>query len=544
MRTILFKLTFYLIYTEEVKITKTYIILAFLFSFVAPNHLLRAEFIPSETLDGRKGAFRLISADVNDEGEYFFRSSIEYFYDSDLLDDQRNSSGTNARFAFGYALFPELLLTGTGGFRVVTLETGNFEQNYTLTGFQLGATGSFDIGSRLNLAAGRLMAGASLMIDFTRPARFFKGLGVQPRFMLTTDYSDLEPVGVRWHLNVGLNPAKDNRYFNASRNIVVGSTAEPFYKTFDYFAFQTNRKIAVPVATGVELPFWLLTPSLEFHWEYVFGAKFADQPKWVTVGMKTRPFPQKNIELFGGADIGLSQFKRVPDGERPDTRPVPLWNAILGFGISQFGKKPNEVAIDASELDKTRASLKERNDMIGALRADLAYNTVTGRVLDADTKMPMSGVTVSFPEQTQIRRSVTDEKGEFTRYFPNLAGSRIVFSKEGYADSTKFLALKPGESIRVDIQLARGGADKMGDLKISVTDAQGKALPNVEVLLVNQDTKTESKAVSDASGAAAIQLPQGLYSLELRSEGFVVRKESIEVRAGAAVIRSFALSPL
>jgi hypothetical protein len=540
----LFKLTQLLIYTDRVKITKTYIVLSFIFILSAANQLLAQQAMPSETLDGRKGVFRLISADINDEGAYFFRTSMEYFQDTSLLDDQRNSTGSKGTFAFGYALFPELLLTGNGGFRVSSIETGNFKQNYIVNSFQLGATGTYDLGARMFNEERRLMAGLSLMIDFSRPERFAKGIGVQPRFMVTTDYSDLQPVGVRWHLNAGINPAKDKRYFNPAKTITVGAQTEPFYKAFDYFAYQAHRKMSLPVATGVELPFWVVTPSVEAHWDYVFGAKFRDQPKWVTVGLKTRPFPQKNIEIFGAADIGLSNMKAVPDTERPDTHPVPMWNAIIGFGISKFGKRPNEVEIDSGELEETRLNLKERNEMLSALKADLAYNTVTGRVLDAETKMAMPGVTVSFPEQAQIRKTVTNDKGEFARYFPNLAGSRIVFSKEGYADSTKFLALKPGEAVRVDIQLARGGSDKIGDLKLSVTDESGKALPDAEIFLINQDTKAESKAMTDASGNVGIQLPQGLYSVEVRIEGYVVRKDTIEIRAGSAVIRSYALSSL
>ncbi len=520
------------------KITKFYLsLLSVLAIFLSVS--AHAERVPSETLDGRKGVFRLISADVNNEGDYFFRTGLEYFEDSNLLKDSRNATGTKATVSFGYALFPELLLTGTGGFRVSTREIGNFKQDYIVSGFQLGATWTTDLGILMSMEAKRLFAGATLMIDFTKPQRIIKSIGVQPKLMLTSDYSDLEPVGIRTHLNIGFNPAKDKRYFDPKK---LNNLNEPFYKDFDYFAFNANSHYSVPVAFGMEFPFWMITPSFEAHWEYVFKTKFKQQPKWATVGIKTRPFPQKNIELFGGADIRLSQYKATALTARPDTHAVPLWNAILGFGISQFGKKPNEVEIDATELNKTRNQLKERNDTLYALKSDLGYNTVTGKVVDAETKQPMSGVIISFPEQPQIRRTMTNDKGEFIRYFPNLAGSRMVFSKEEYADSTKFLALKPGESVKVEIELAKGGVEMIGDLQVAVTKSDGTAVIGAEILVISEALKIENKGTTDSAGNFGLKLPEGDYSVEVRAPGFVTRKDMVQVKAGSAVIRAYGLT--
>ncbi len=180
--------------------------------------------------------------------------------------------------------------------------------------------------------------------------------------------------------------------------------------------------------------------------------------------------------------------------------------------------------------------------MLSALRLDLAYNTVTGKVTDAETRMPMAGVTVSFPEQPQIRQTTTNDRGEFTRYFPNLAGSRIVFSKEGYADSTKFLALKPGEAVKVDIQMSRGGAEQMGEVKLSVTDAGGQPLAGAEVLVSNASTQAQSKGLTDAAGNLSLQLADGEYSIEIKAQGFVIRRDTVQVRAGSAVIRAYQLT--
>jgi len=238
----------------------------------------------------------------------------------------------------------------------------------------------------------------------------------------------------------------------------------------------------------------------------------------------------------------LSQYKATALTARPDTHAVPLWNAILGFGISQFGKKPNEVEIDATELNKTRNQLKERNDTLYALKSDLGYNTVTGKVVDAETKQPMSGVIISFPEQPQIRRTMTNDKGEFIRYFPNLAGSRMVFSKEEYADSTKFLALKPGESVKVEIELAKGGVEMIGDLQVAVTKSDGTAVIGAEILVISEALKIENKGTTDSAGNFGLKLPEGDYSVEVRAPGFVTRKDMVQVKAGSAVIRAYGLT--
>lgn len=527
------------------KITKLSIIISLVVSIllcILTTNVVEAA-KSSETIDGRKGVFRLLSADINDQSDYFFRTSIEYFRDTELVYDptnrNRDAYGTKANLGFGYALFPNLLLSASGGFRVSTLEVGNFKQSYVLSGVQLGATGTYDLSPHFDLPEGRLMGGASLQVDFSSPTRIHKGIGVQPRLMLTTDFSELDPVGVRAHLNLGFNPAKDSRYFNEKR---LTNSNELFYRDFDYFAYQVSHHFSFPLAFGMEFPFWMITPAIEYHHDYVLSTKFAEQPKWVTVGVKTRPFPQKNVELFVAGDVGLSSAPKTANNVNPDTYAVPLWNAMLGFGISQFGKKPNEVAIDSRELNRTRDQLKERNELLAALKSDLAYNTVRGRVIDAETKLPMSNVLISFPESPALRSTETNQLGEFTRYFPNLEGSRIVFSKEGYADSTKFLALKPGESIRVDIELQKGGAEKMGDLQLTVTDAAGAALAGVEVMIVNEATSEENKATTDASGNLSIKLVEGDYRVEVRATGYIPRQDKVQIRGGTAVIRSYPLS--
>jgi len=523
-----------------VKITKFYLsllsVLAIFFSVSA-----KAERIPSETIDGRKGVFRLISADVNNQGDYFFRTGLEYFEDSNALKNSRDVTGTKATVSFGYVLFPELLLTGSGGFNISTLEVGNFNQDYIIAGFQMGATWTTDLGKIFNLEPNRLLAGATLMVDLSKPKRIVKGIGVQPKTMITLDYADLEPVGVRTHFNLGVNPTKVQRYFDPKKVDIDGL---PFYRDFDYFAFRANSHVSIPVAFGMEFPFSMINPSFEIHWDYVFSTKFNEQPKWATVGLKARPFPQDNFEIFGGADIRISQFKATALTARPDTHSLPLWNAILGFGISQFGKRSNEVAIDGKELTKIKDQIRERNDTLYALKSDLGYNTVTGRVTDAETKQPMSGVIISFPEQPQIRRTVTNDKGEFTRYFPNLAGSRMVFSKEDFADSTKFLALKPGESVKVEIELAKGGIELIGDLQVAITKSDGTPVVAAEILIGNEALKIENKGTTDSAGNFGLKLPEGEYSLEIRAAGFVTRKDIIQVKANSAVVRAYSLTGL
>lgn len=513
--------------------TKVYriqgVILLGILAFGFLSSSLQAE--SSESIDARKGVIRLLSADVLEQSEYYFRSSLQYFRDGDLLEDGRDVTGTKANVSFGYAIYPFLLVTGTAGLRISSQDVNNFKQGETVNEFSLTASSAYDVGERMGLDPKRFTLGGSLWVDLTKITRVAKGINIRPTLIASTDWSDNETVPVRAHFNVGFQPKNNGRHFDS----------DVIPRDFDRFGTHTLNTYAIPAAIGVEFPLGVVTPSLEGHIEYAPNASFSDSPKWVTIALKGKPFPQKNIELFTGVDVGLSSYTNVPDTANPKVYAVPLWNVVLGFGLSQFGKRPNEVGVDRREYDKLKADLDERRDTLKKLKRELSYNTIEGQVVDADSNEALKDVIISFPENPELQAFTTGDSGRFLKYFPGLTGNRIQFSKEGYVPSSKFLSLKPGEGVTVDIALKEGSGILLGDLIVNIADPEGQGVDAAIQLVPESGEENATEARTDSEGRVTLKLPEGSYVMVVSVPGYKPQEVPIEITAGSVVRRSFTI---
>lgn len=509
-------------------------------AFIVFPFLVAANLRSSETLQGQKGLFRLLSADINEKSAYHFRTSMEYAQHDELLKDVNNSSVriTKATLGFGYALLPQVLLSGHSGFNITsrkaqTASGGLSSGQETLDLIKSGAaiTGTYDVGQWMNLDPMRFTAGLSLWMDLSKITRFFQGVNIVPTLIATGDFIDNAVVPFRVHGNLGFRPANGGRYFDSDSGV----------SDFERTATETINSFAMTGGAGVEFPMGVINPSLEFQVVKVANASVSRSPKWVTAGLKGRPFPQKNIELFGALDVGLSSFsKQGTTLVKPEVGALPLWNVMLGFGISQFGRRAGEISVDELEYNQTKRALEEKNIVVAGLQKDLEYNTVQGRVVDALTKMPMEGVTLSFPESADLKPVKSDADGRFVRYFRNLAGARLLFSKEGYESSSKFLALKPGERLQVDIELKKSTTELLADFVATIATAQAKGIP-ATVTFTNIQTGETTTALADASGQVILKLREGTYRIEMKADGFKTITDQIEFNRGKTVLRSYTM---
>jgi hypothetical protein len=495
----------------------------------------------SETLSARKGVFRLLSADIHEQDAYHFRTSVEFFQQNDLLKDTDESQvrTTQATLAFGYALLPQIHLSAHGGFRFSTREPEVITQNPLAGGSEaietikggVAVTGTQDLATLLGTEKGRYAAGLSLWVNLEKITRFFKGPDVIPTFIFTVDHKDAEVVPFRAHANLGYRLAQAERYFDNSDTAVTD---------FDRFATDTFRSQALLFATGAEFPLTNVTPSLEFHWHHLFDGSFAQSPKWITLGAKGKPFTQKNIEVFGAVVLGLSTYKNA-GGAVPKSPAVPLWNAVLGFGISQFGRRAGEVGVDRVEYETALSRLRDRDSTITGLQRDLEYNTIQGRVIDAETNEPLAGVELSIADRSDFKKSKTGDDGRFTRFFKDLSGVRLEFSKEGYETSSRFLALKPGEKITVDMALSPAKGVNLAEFAVSVTDDQTGRPLVAQVRLKPLPTGEALVETTDPQGQITLKVPEGRYELEITAEGYRPLRETLSFTRGRTVLRSFGL---
>ena len=494
----------------------------------------------SQTLSARKGLVRLLSADINETSAYHFVTSVQYFRDPGLIEDSDNSilRGTEATLAFGYALTPHIHFSAHGGFRQVVrtpqqvdVDLGPGSESIDVIRGGFAVTGSYDLGSFLKLPENRLTAGLSIWTNLEQTLRILKAPDVRPTLIVSGDFTDYKLFPWRTHLNLGYRFANERRYFDSTDTVT----------DLDRFATETMTSGAIAAAWGVELPFGPVTPSIEIHLQKVLDSSFMKSPKWVTLALKGKPFPQKNIELLAAADIGMSSFDASPSGSIPVVGPTPQWNAIVGFQISQFGRRAGEVGVNRREYEAVRQSLAERETMISDLRRDLEFNTVRGQVIDGETKQPLSNVEIHIPDNAEFTPSQTDAEGKFVRYFRSLTGARLVFKKEGFETSSKFVSLKPGERFSVDIEMKRATGENLSDFVATITDESGNPLV-AQVSMKNTVTSEIVIGSSDSSGQLSMKIPEGQYSIEVTLKGFKTREDKAEFQRGKTVIKTFVLS--
>lgn len=509
-----------------------------LLSLLAPT-LIVAE--SSETITAQKGLFRLLSADVNEQAAYHFRTAIQYFQQADLIKDSNESTirATQASLGFGYALTPHIHLNAYGGFKLTTREPEVISVGQVNPGTEsidivksgLAVTGTYDVGQFMALKPNRFTAGLSLWVNLGKITRFIEGPDVVPTAIFTGDFTDAKLFPFRTHLNVGYRLNNSKRYFDEDAPVVTD---------FDRVGTETFDSQAILLAAGIEIPFQDVNPSMEVHMQRALDAGWKNSPSWVTLGLKGKPFPQKNIEVFGAVDVGLSQFKATAVSQKPVVPAVPLWNAVLGFGISQFGRRANEVGVDQREYDTVKKNLAEREVMIAGLEKDLEFNVFRGRVLDAETKQPLAGVQISLPESADFKPSTTEDDGKFVRYFKSIPGSRLLFTKEGYESSSKFLALRPGEKVSADIELRKAVGENLADFVATITDDQGRPVA-ARVSLRSIETGELSVGTADPQGQLSLKIKEGKYLVEIRADGFKTMGDQIEFARGKTVLRNFSL---
>jgi hypothetical protein len=119
----------------------------------------------------------------------------------------------------------------------------------------------------------------------------------------------------------------------------------------------------------------------------------------------------------------------------------------------------------------------------------------------------------------------------------------MVFSKEGYEPSSKFLTLKPGEKISVDIELKRElpGQD-LSEFIATLFNQSGEPLA-ATVKLTKSSGDSVVSGQSDLNGQLYMKIPVGDYKLTIQAEGFNEMTEALSFQKGRAILRSYTLTP-
>jgi hypothetical protein len=150
------------------------------------------------------------------------------------------------------------------------------------------------------------------------------------------------------------------------------------------------------------------------------------------------------------------------------------------------------------------------------LRAQVgSTGIILGKVMDAETKLPIKGVTALVKELS--RSEVTDTNGKFVVRSLPIKSYTLSIIKEGYEQRTLIVnALEPQEAPEIELQLQPSSYSRR--IVGRVVDAESESpLPNVNVWL----TGTLIGTSSDSSGRFVIdKLSRGTYALEVSHLGY------------------------
>ncbi len=80
----------------------------------------------------------------------------------------------------------------------------------------------------------------------------------------------------------------------------------------------------------------------------------------------------------------------------------------------------------------------------------IAQSTITGQVIDADTKLPLEGASV-FAQNT-TKGVITDKEGNY-RLFLNKGGYEVIISYTGFVSKT--ITVEASEDKKLDIELKK-----------------------------------------------------------------------------------------
>ena len=165
--------------------------------------------------------------------------------------------------------------------------------------------------------------------------------------------------------------------------------------------------------------------------------------------------------------------------------------------------------------------------------------TITGRVVDAYTRLAIPGVTVSFEELGLSL--VSDADGAFEIVDAPVGVYELRISAPGYRDAVgNFAIMQAGTFVTTLTPLGSDEAAPRGRLVGQVSDAEnGRALQGVRV-------RVEAISLDGLTGEdgrfAYVSVPPGRHVVEFSSLGYATRSDTITVVAGSTSDARVAMS--
>ena len=160
--------------------------------------------------------------------------------------------------------------------------------------------------------------------------------------------------------------------------------------------------------------------------------------------------------------------------------------------------------------------------------------TIKGKVVDKNTKKPLSGVKV---ECENCDTATTNSKGQFTIKKVPIGYQTLVFTKEKYVKETLTVQVEAGKETPVDIAMRLN----VGTVKGKVfDDTTKKPLSGVSVSIKNVATVT-----TDSNGQYTIEkVPVGKQNISFKKENYASDNKTVDVILDVIIPLNIYLKPI
>ena len=180
--------------------------------------------------------------------------------------------------------------------------------------------------------------------------------------------------------------------------------------------------------------------------------------------------------------------------------------------------------------------------VVEAAGADPSLSSLSGSVTDAQTGLPLSGVTVTLSGPLQATRS-SDSHGDFGFQQLPQGDYRLEFQLADYVTVTTAVSLAAGQVMSLTtVSLSKGPSPATGTIRGTFTHAgTGAPLPGVTVTVA----ETGQRATTDSDGHYQIaNVPAGTLTLAAARAGYSQANASTRLSAGGLALFSAPLTPV
>ncbi|WP_375772791.1 OmpA family protein [Archangium gephyra] len=489
----------------------------------------------ASTSTGGVGLLRLGGADLGRKGVLRFSATGEFFSTPDFPVRGANNTRTGGTFAVGYVPLDFL--------DVSLAYTASTNTNTRSSPALIQALGDVTLGARATKQwLPGLWAGTDVRVmTFSGVGSNQVAFGFSPRAVATFDARALSPtLPLRVHANLGLLMDGTGSLVDADR---LNASEE--------YALGINRYSRLSVGLGLEAPLPVVTPFVEYGLASPLGvpdgqlaapdgslvsvASVAPQ----TLGLGLKLTAVQNLTFTAAAELGLTRM--VGRG----VQPVPPFNLVLGASfnvdpaLQAGGTRIVERVVVREPVAVQQTPAGTQTQVAPTQVAQAATAQVSGVVVDAKTRQPLPGVLVATVDSTLPPVASDPRDGRFLTYALPSGPVKLSVRKDGYLPLEKELVLEAGKTASVELELV--AEVKPATLALAVTS---KRKPVAATLAFLGGPAPRQVKYSQADAAShQLQLPAGLYVVEVTAPGFLAQTRAVQVADGAALDLTFDLEP-